>query len=95
MTILSGALGALSTTSRKAEPNRSPHAIFVESQLLPAVGKVQKEIGWRRYKVRSCGIVCIRYVLYICTLYLCALVVVVAAAKRGSVFETAKRSLLV
>jgi hypothetical protein len=43
-------LDALGVLTRKAEP-KSAHSVFIESQLLPIVVKVQKEIGWRRYKV--------------------------------------------
>jgi hypothetical protein len=50
MTVLSEALAGLSKTF-SGEP-KSAHTVFIESQLLPAVLKLQKEIGWRRYKVR-------------------------------------------
>ena len=47
--ILSGIARTLSGEGATEKP--SAHNLFVEGQLIPAVQRVQKELGWRRYKV--------------------------------------------
>jgi hypothetical protein len=51
MSVFQDALAGLAKTFT-GDSKRNSHTAFIESQLLPAVQKVQKEIGWRKYKVR-------------------------------------------
>ena len=53
--ILSGIAKTLSSGTPEKRP--SAHSQFVEGQLIPAVQRLQKELGWRRSKVCVCNIV--------------------------------------
>lgn len=68
MTVFQEALAGLSKTF-SAESKKSSHAAFIESQLLPTVQKLQKEIGWRRYKVGDLSSSAI-FVIFYCVVFL-------------------------
>jgi hypothetical protein len=73
-TIASGLQRGVATISpRNSHPNTSSwtvqqqqHRVFVETQLLPIVYKLQKEVGWRKYKVRCCIFVFVCVCVCVC-----------------------------
>jgi hypothetical protein len=53
-TVIAAAISNASPTHKKNGNNTAtPHRIFIETQLLPIIYKLQKEVGWRKYKVRT------------------------------------------
>lgn len=51
---LLSSLAAISTRSPRSpalSQQQQQHRSFLETQLLPVVYKLQKEVGWRKYKV--------------------------------------------
>lgn len=59
--------GIARTLSGDNTAPRSAHAVFVEAQLIPAVQRLQKELGWaRRYKVRVVVVLCCVFFVLFC-----------------------------
>jgi len=48
---MASVFAGIAQTLSGEKTEKSAHAVFVETQLIPAVQRLQKELGWRRYKV--------------------------------------------
>lgn len=51
MTVISDAISGLAKSVAGVKEQKTSHQKFIEGKLLPHIIKIQKETGWRRYKV--------------------------------------------
>lgn len=51
MSLIGAAVSGLVRSAAGIKEQRTPHQEFIEDKLIPHTLKLQKEAGWRRYKV--------------------------------------------